>query len=99
MLFLPWWIKARVIVIPCTIWATLGMKFVAIQVFDSLNPYWDFYRIFRKCFPQEDLELIRFQGISGNCFCIHAFLMLNFVGVPQPKATHGFSPNVQDMVN
>ena len=56
----------------------------------------DFHPIFRVYLPHEDLELIRFWGVSSN-ICCHGntfFEVLNFVGVPQSKPMHGFSPNL-----
>ena len=38
-------------------------------MFHSLNPCTDFHQIFRICLPQEDLELVRFWGVSGNNCC------------------------------
>ena len=35
----------------------------------SLNPCTDFHQIFRVYLPKEDLELIRFWGVSGNNCC------------------------------
>ena len=60
----------------------------------------DFHQIFRIYFPQEDLELIRFWGYLVTTVAMATLLrfwVLKFVGVPQPKPLHGFSPNFQDM--
>ena len=35
----------------------------------SLNPCMEFHLIFRVCLPQEDIELIRFWGVSSNNCC------------------------------
>ena len=60
----------------------------------------DFHQIFRICLPQEDLELIRFWGVSGKCF--EDFWALKFVGILLPKPMHGFricvSQEVLDLV-
>ena len=69
-------------------------------MFHSRNPCIDFNQIFRVCLLQEDLELIRFGGGGGGGGGQHFeyFWVLTFVGVPQPKPVHGFSPNFQDML-
>ena len=71
-------------------------------MFHSLNQCIDFHQIFRICLPKDDLELIRFLGVSGNNCChgniLKFFWFSMFMGVPQPKPVHGFSPNFQDML-
>ena len=50
--------------------------------------------------PQEDLELFRSWGISGNNYYhgnTEDFRLLKFVGISQTKPLHEFSPNFQDM--
>ena len=63
----------------------------------------DIDQIFRICLPQDDLEsVIVFWGLSSNNCChgktFKVFWVLTFVGIPQPKPMHGFSPNFQDML-
>ena len=56
--------------------------------------------IFRMCSHQDDLELTRCWGLSGNSHCHrNAFKIMgfNFMGVPQPKPMQGFTANFQNM--
>ena len=42
------------------------LKFVGVP---QPKPRMDFHQIFRICLPQEDVELIRFLGVSGYHYC------------------------------
>ena len=68
----------------------------SLWVFHSLKSCTDFHQIIRICLPQDDIDLIRFWGVSCNS-CCH-FCVLEFAGVPGPKPMHGFSPNFQDIL-
>ena len=56
-----------------------------------------FHQIFRVYLPQEDLELLRFWGVSGKNCCHGNTFAIKIVGVLQPKPMYGFSLNFQDM--
>ena len=57
---------------------------------------------FQDLFTQEVLELIRFWAAFSNDYChgnTFMFLVLNFVGITQPKSRHEFSRKFQDIFN
>ena len=56
-------------VVPCTVWAVVGAKLLGIP---QSKPIHGFSPTFKNiCLPQEDQELIKFLGVSGNKWCYH----------------------------
>ena len=91
----PW---SGVTVVPCAIGVVACIKLVAVP---QLKPMHRFSPNFQEILPQDDLEPIRFLGGSSNNCChgntFKILGVLNFVGCPQPKSMHRFSPNFWDI--
>ena len=70
--FLTFLTPTLVIVVPCAITAAAAaIKLVGVS---QLNPCTDFHQIFRVYLPQEDLELIRFWGVSATTVAMATLL-------------------------